>query len=41
MLGWSAFLWAETIIALCLITAVITVVRTGLHPDDTQPTAPP
>ncbi|MFE7160897.1 DUF4436 family protein [Streptomyces sp. NPDC057636] len=41
VLDWSAFLWAETVIALCLITVVITGVRTSLHPHDTQPTPPP
>ncbi|WP_051832203.1 DUF4436 family protein [Streptomyces katrae] len=38
VLDWFAFLWAETIIALCLITVVVSGVRTALHPDDTQPT---
>lgn len=37
VLDWFAFLWAETIIALCLITVVITGVHTALHADDTQP----
>ncbi|TDU73999.1 DUF4436 family protein [Streptomyces sp. KS 21] len=37
VLDWFAFLWAETIIALCLITVVVTGVRTALRPDDTRP----
>ena len=38
VLDWFAFLWAETLIALCLITVVITGIRTALRPDDAQPT---
>ncbi|MFE9636906.1 DUF4436 family protein [Streptomyces sp. NPDC006463] len=38
VLDWFAFLWAETIIALCLIAVVITGVRTALHPDETHQT---
>lgn len=38
VLDWFAFLWAETLIALCLITVVITGVRSALRPDDAQPT---
>ncbi|MFD7256746.1 DUF4436 family protein [Streptomyces sp. NPDC059874] len=38
VLDWFAFLWAETIIALCLIAVVITGVRTALRPDDARPT---
>ncbi|MFG2985669.1 DUF4436 family protein [Streptomyces sp. NPDC048258] len=38
VIDWFAFLWAETIIALCLIAVVITGVRTALHPDDTHHT---
>ncbi|KPI06006.1 hypothetical protein OV450_3881 [Actinobacteria bacterium OV450] len=34
VLDWFAFLWAETIIALCLIAVVITGVRTALREDD-------
>ncbi|MFD6184838.1 DUF4436 family protein [Streptomyces goshikiensis] len=42
VLDWFAFLWAETVIALCLITVVITGVRSALRPDDApQPTHPP
>ncbi|MFI8519952.1 DUF4436 family protein [Streptomyces sp. NPDC085481] len=37
VLDWFAFLWAETIIALCLITVVISGVRTALLPDATEP----
>lgn len=37
VLDWFAFLWAETIIALCLITVVITGVRIALRQNDTQP----
>lgn len=38
VLDWFAFLWAETLIALCLITVVLTGVRTALRPDeDPQP----
>lgn len=33
VLDWFAFLWAETIIALCLITVVITGVNKALHRD--------
>ncbi|MGW8780632.1 DUF4436 family protein [Streptomyces sp. NPDC055796] len=35
VLDWFAFLWAETVIALCLIAVVITGVRTALRSDDT------
>ncbi|WP_328929765.1 DUF4436 domain-containing protein [Streptomyces sp. NBC_00190] len=38
VLDWFAFLWAETIIALCLIAVVITGVRTALRPGDTHHT---
>lgn len=38
VLDWFAFLWAETIIALCLIAVVITGVRTALQADDTHHT---
>ena len=38
VLDWFAFLWAESLIALCLITVVITGIRTALRPDDAQPT---
>ncbi|MFF3209633.1 DUF4436 family protein [Streptomyces sp. NPDC002886] len=34
VLDWFAFLWAETIIALCLITVVVTGVRTALREAD-------
>ncbi|MFF0479090.1 DUF4436 family protein [Streptomyces sp. NPDC004284] len=34
VLDWFAFLWAETIIALCLIAVVVTGVRTALRPDE-------
>ncbi|MER7511241.1 DUF4436 family protein [Streptomyces lavendulae] len=34
VVDWFAFLWAETVIALSLIAAVITSVRTALHQDD-------
>lgn len=34
---WFAFLWAETIIALCLIAVVIAGVRTALRSDETHP----
>ncbi|MFC9588998.1 DUF4436 family protein [Streptomyces sp. NPDC056944] len=34
VLDWFAFLWAETAIALCLITVVITGVRTTLRSED-------
>ncbi|MEV8533246.1 DUF4436 family protein [Streptomyces sp. NPDC051211] len=37
-MDWMAFLWAETIIALCLIAVVLTGVRAALHPDDTHHT---
>ncbi|MFB7369525.1 DUF4436 family protein [Streptomyces sp. NPDC056222] len=43
VLDWFAFLWAETIIALCLIAVVITSVRTALrrdHAHDTQGLSP-
>ncbi|CAM5281866.1 DUF4436 domain-containing protein [Streptomyces tanashiensis] len=36
VLDWFAFLWAETIIALCLIAVVITGVHTALRSDDTR-----
>ncbi|MCX5193000.1 DUF4436 domain-containing protein [Streptomyces sp. NBC_00249] len=36
VLDWFAFLWAETVIALCLIAVVITGVRTALQTDDTH-----
>ncbi|MEU8436618.1 DUF4436 family protein [Streptomyces sp. NPDC029216] len=35
VLDWFAFLWAETVIALCLIAVVVTGVRTALRPDGT------
>ncbi|MFG2291966.1 DUF4436 family protein [Streptomyces sp. NPDC048603] len=38
VLDWFAFLWAETVIALCLIAVVITGVRSALRPDGTHPT---
>lgn len=38
VLDWFAFLWAETIIALCLIAVVVTGVRTALRNDDAPPT---
>jgi hypothetical protein len=31
VLDWFAFLWAESIIALCLITVVITGANKALH----------
>lgn len=34
VLDWFAFLWAETVIALCLIAVVIAGVRTALQRDD-------
>ncbi|MEV7570890.1 DUF4436 family protein [Streptomyces tanashiensis] len=34
-LDWFAFLWAETVIALCLIAVVVTGVHTALRSDDT------
>ncbi|MET9609332.1 DUF4436 family protein [Streptomyces sp. NPDC006512] len=34
VLDWFAFLWAETVIALCLIFVVVTGVRTVLRDDD-------
>ncbi|MFD9334703.1 DUF4436 family protein [Streptomyces sp. NPDC060028] len=34
VMDWFAFLWAETVIALCLIAVVITGVRTALQHDD-------
>ncbi|MFJ7208053.1 DUF4436 family protein [Streptomyces sp. NPDC098789] len=34
VLDWFAFLWAETVIALCLIALVVTGVRTALRPDE-------
>ncbi|MFF8378202.1 DUF4436 family protein [Streptomyces sp. NPDC015661] len=36
VLDWFAFLWAETVIALCLIAVVITGVRSALGPDGTR-----
>ncbi|MFD7319689.1 DUF4436 family protein [Streptomyces sp. NPDC059875] len=41
VLDWFAFLWAETIIALCLIAVVITGVRRALARDDTRHTSSP
>lgn len=38
VLDWFAFLWAETVIALCLIAVVATGVHSALRPDDTQHT---
>lgn len=38
VLDWFAFLWAETVIALCLIAVVIAGVRTALAPDDADRT---
>ncbi|MFE5486636.1 DUF4436 family protein [Streptomyces sp. NPDC056527] len=38
VLDWFAFLWAETIIALCLIVVVITSVRTALRRDNAHRT---
>ncbi|MFH7599697.1 DUF4436 family protein [Streptomyces racemochromogenes] len=35
VVDWFAFLWAETVIALCLIAVVVTGVRSALRPDDT------
>ncbi|WP_406864421.1 DUF4436 family protein [Streptomyces sp. HUAS MG47] len=40
VLDWFAFLWAETVIALCLITVVISGVHGALDPDDAQPAQP-
>ncbi|MER5727200.1 DUF4436 family protein [Streptomyces sp. NPDC002138] len=37
VLDWFAFLWAETVIALCLIAVVITGVRTALRDAETDP----
>ncbi|MGW1864963.1 DUF4436 family protein [Streptomyces mauvecolor] len=37
VLDWFAFLWAETIIALCLVTVVITSIRSALQADSAQP----
>ncbi|MGW6690206.1 DUF4436 family protein [Streptomyces sp. NPDC054961] len=37
VLDWFAFLWAETVIALCVIAVVVTGVHTALRADDTQP----
>ncbi|MGW4752876.1 DUF4436 family protein [Streptomyces chartreusis] len=37
VLDWFAFLWAESIIALCLVTVVITGVNKSLH-QETRPT---
>ncbi|WP_234348833.1 DUF4436 family protein [Streptomyces sp. IGB124] len=34
VLDWFAFLWAETVIALCVIAVVLTGVRTALRQDD-------
>ncbi|MFJ3877811.1 DUF4436 family protein [Streptomyces sp. NPDC090077] len=34
VLDWFAFLWAETIIALCLLAVVVTGVRAALRPDE-------
>lgn len=38
VMDWFAFLWAETVIALCLIAVVITGFRTALRHDETHPT---
>lgn len=38
VLDWFAFLWAETIIALCLITVVVTGIHSALQADDTPRT---
>lgn len=38
VIDWFAFLWAETVIALCLIAVVVHGVRTALRSDDTHPT---
>ncbi|MBT2546621.1 DUF4436 family protein [Streptomyces sp. ISL-44] len=38
VMDWFAFLWAESVIALCLIAVVITGVRTALQHDDIHPT---
>ncbi|GAA0289026.1 hypothetical protein GCM10010302_29200 [Streptomyces polychromogenes] len=37
VLDWFAFLWAETVIALCLIAVVVTGVRTALRADEPGP----
>ncbi|MGW7458074.1 DUF4436 family protein [Streptomyces sp. NPDC054797] len=37
VMDWFAFLWAETLIALCLIAVVVTGVRTALRHDDARP----
>ncbi|MGW7434645.1 DUF4436 family protein [Streptomyces sp. NPDC054849] len=37
VMDWFASLWAETVIALCLIAVVVTGVRTALRHDDTHP----
>ncbi|MFD4240425.1 DUF4436 family protein [Streptomyces sp. NPDC058525] len=37
VLDWFAFLWAETIIALCLIAVVLSGVHTALQNDETPP----
>ncbi|MFD9407973.1 DUF4436 family protein [Streptomyces sp. NPDC059989] len=37
VIDWFAFLWAETVIALCLIAVVVTGVRSALRADDTAP----
>ncbi|MEU9148482.1 DUF4436 family protein [Streptomyces sp. NPDC048349] len=37
VIDWFAFLWAETVIALCLIAVVITGVRTAIRAADTHP----
>ncbi|AZM87325.1 DUF4436 family protein [Streptomyces sp. W1SF4] len=34
VLDWFAFLWAETVIALCLLAVVVTGVRAALRPDE-------
>ncbi|WP_324612149.1 DUF4436 family protein, partial [Streptomyces sp. XY593] len=36
VLDWFAFLWAETVIALCVIAVVLTGVRTALRTDDEE-----
>ncbi|MEU6280138.1 DUF4436 family protein [Streptomyces sp. NPDC047028] len=37
VMDWFAFLWAETVIALCLITVVITGVRAAIRAEDAHP----
>ncbi|MEW2135632.1 DUF4436 family protein [Streptomyces sp. NPDC005409] len=37
VMDWFAFLWAETLIALCLIAVVVAGVRTALRHDDGRP----